>query len=208
MLVDTVAVIDFETTGLSPSQGARVTEVAVVVVEDGQIVDRFQSLMNARAWIPSYIEHLTGISNEMIEQAPPAHEIFRDLAVFIGEVPLVAHNAAFDRQFLDAEFGRINKRRKQEFTCSMRVARRVYPHAANHKLGTLVEYADVPVAGRAHRALADAEMTANLWLKMQEEIGQKHQLKEVPLDLMKQLQSIPRYSMDKYVNTYKKRLGI
>ena len=206
--MDTVAVIDFETTGLSPGQGARVTEVAVVLVEGGQIVDRFQSLMNARGWIPSYIEYLTGISNEMIKHAPPVQEVIHDLAVFIGEVPLVAHNASFDQKFLDAEFGRIDKRRKQEFTCSMRVARRVYPHAANHKLGTLVEYADVPVAGRAHRALADAEMTANLWLKMQEEICKKHQLKNVPLDLMRQLQSAPRYSMDKCVNTYKKRLGI
>ena len=206
--MDTVAVIDFETTGLSPRQGARVTEVAVVVVEGGHIVDRFQSLMNAKAWIPSYIEYLTGISNEMIQQAPPAHEIFRDLAVFIGELPLIAHNASFDKQFLDAEFGRIDKRRKQDFTCSMRVARRVYPNAANHKLGTLVEYADVPFSGRAHRALADAEMTANLWLKMQEKICRKHKLQNAPLDLMKQLQSIPRYSMDKCINMYKKQHGI
>lgn len=206
--MDTVAVIDFETTGLSPNQGARVTEVAVVVVDGGQIVDRFQSLMNARAWIPSYIEHLTGISNEMIKQAPTAREIMHDLALFIGDMPLVAHNASFDKQFLDAEFGRIDKRRKQEFTCSMRVARRVYPYAANHKLCTLVEYADVPVAGRAHRALADAEMTANLWLKMQEEICLKYQLKNAPLDLLKQVQSIPRYSMDTCVSRYKKRHGV
>ena len=67
-----VAVIDFETTGLSPAQGDRATEVAAVIVDDGRVVDRYQSLMNAGVRIPAYIEALTGISNAMIRKAPPA----------------------------------------------------------------------------------------------------------------------------------------
>jgi len=70
--MDTIAVIDFETTGMSPELGDRATEVAVVIVSDGKISSRYQSLMNTGAYIPPFIEDLTGISNEMIRQAPPA----------------------------------------------------------------------------------------------------------------------------------------
>jgi DNA polymerase III subunit epsilon len=61
----TVAVIDFETTGMTPAMGDRATEVAVVILADGVIVDSFQSLMNTGAYIPAFIEELTGISNDM-----------------------------------------------------------------------------------------------------------------------------------------------
>ena len=73
--LQTLAVIDFETTGMSPAQGARATEIAVVLVEDGQIVGRFQSLMNSGAWVPPFIEQLTGISNAMLTAAPPARAV-------------------------------------------------------------------------------------------------------------------------------------
>ena len=78
--METVAVIDFETTGLSPAMGDRATEVAVVIVDDGRIVDRYQSLMNSGARIPAFIEALTGISNAMIRKAPPAAEVMNALA--------------------------------------------------------------------------------------------------------------------------------
>src|SRR3989344_5219392 len=65
-----IAVIDFETTGISPGQGARATEVAIVLLEQGQVVDRFQSLMKTGVWIPSFITQLTGITNAMVNAAP------------------------------------------------------------------------------------------------------------------------------------------
>ncbi|RPH62553.1 MAG: 3'-5' exonuclease, partial [Burkholderiales bacterium] len=70
--MDTVAVIDFETTGISADAGARATEIAAVLLRDGRIVDRYQSLMNAGAWVPPFIEELTGITNDMVRAAPPA----------------------------------------------------------------------------------------------------------------------------------------
>ena len=70
-----VAIIDFETTGLSPLQGDRATEIAIVLMEGDRVVDRFQSLMNAGVYINSFIESYTGITNEMISAAPPAHEV-------------------------------------------------------------------------------------------------------------------------------------
>jgi DNA polymerase-3 subunit epsilon len=190
--METVAVIDFETTGISPDAGARATEIAAVLLRDGRVVDRYQSLMNAGAWVPPFIEQLTGISNQMVRAAPPAAKVMREVADFVGAHPLVAHNASFDRRFWDAELARVRKRRVQEFACTMLLARRIYPQAPNHKLGTLVEFARLPVAGRHHRALADAEMAASLLAKLEEELTQRYRLTAVTHALLREIQGAPR----------------
>ncbi len=94
--METIAVIDFETTGLAPAQGDRATEIAVVLVRDDKIVDRYQSLINAGRGIPPFIEHLTGITNAMVRDAPPAKQVMAEVADFVGTLPMVAHNANFD----------------------------------------------------------------------------------------------------------------
>jgi DNA polymerase-3 subunit epsilon len=186
---DRLAFIDFETTGLSSRRGDRVIEVGIAVLEGGRIVDRYQSLINPRMPIPWQIEDLTGITDDMVRSAPGAPEVMSEVHDFIGEMRLVAHNASFDRGFMDAEFSRIRRRRKQEFICSLRVARRVYPRAPNHKLGTLVKLTGVQAA-RAHRALGDAEMTARVWSHMVKEVRDKHQIRAVPIELMESLQYV------------------
>ncbi|MDO8891891.1 MAG: 3'-5' exonuclease [Sulfurimicrobium sp.] len=206
--METVAVIDFETTGLSPAMGDRATEVAVVIVEDGKILDRYQSLMNSGVRIPAFIESLTGISNAMIRKAPPAAEVMAALAAFVGDVPLVAHNAAFDSKFLDAEWLRIRQQRRQEFACSLLLARRVYPAAPDHKLGTLVRHLGLPSAARHHRALADAEMTAHLWVKMLSDIQQQFGLSAVPHEFLRALQKAPKAQMKSCAERAKCRLGL
>jgi DNA polymerase-3 subunit epsilon len=206
--METVAVIDFETTGLSPAMGDRATEVAVVIVADGKIVDRYQSLMNGGVRIPAFIEALTGISSAMIRKAPPAAEVMKALAEFVGDVPLVAHNASFDSKFLDAEWLRINQRRRQEFACSMLLARRIYPAAPDHKLGTLVRHLELPSAARHHRALADAEMTAHLWVRMVSDIKQHYGLSAVPHEFLRTLQKAPKSQMKRCVEQTKCRLGL
>jgi len=175
-----MAVIDFETTGLSPLAGSRATEIAVVLVRGGEIVARYQSLMNAGVYVPVFIEQLTGISNEMVRTAPPAAEVMAAAADFIGDIPLVAHNASFDSKFWDAELSRIQRQRRQEFACSMRVARRLFPESPSHKLGTLVRYLRLPDSGVHHRAMADAEMTAHLVMRIQVELMQRFGLDYVP----------------------------
>ena len=172
--MEAVAVIDFETTGLSPAQGDRATEIAAVIVEGGRVVDRYQSLMNAGVRIPPHIEALTGITNAMVRSAPLAGEVMRDVSDFVGDMPIVAHNASFDAKFWDAELARIQRSRKQDFVCSLLLSRRLLPLAPSHKLGVLVEYAKLPVAGRYHRALADAEMAASLLLRLEDELRLRH----------------------------------
>ena len=206
--MEKVAVIDFETTGLSPGLGDRATEVAVVIVAGGEIVDRYQSLMNAGVRVPAFVEALTGISNAMIRTAPPAAEVMRALAEFVGDVPLVAHNASFDSKFLDAEWSRINRQRQQEFACSMLLARRIYPVAANHKLGSLASHLGLPATGRYHRALADAEMTAHLWVKMLSDIQQQYSLNAVPHEFLRMLQKTPKAQIKSYVERARLRLNL
>jgi DNA polymerase-3 subunit epsilon len=194
-IVERIAVIDFETTGMSPGQNCRATEIAVVLVEDGRIVARYQNLMNSGAYVPPFIESLTGISNAMLRSAPPAAQVMAEVAEFVGSTPLVAHNASFDQKFWDAELALINRQRVQEFACSMLLARRLLPQAPNHKLGTLNAWAKLPHTGQAHRAMADAEMAANLMLFMHEVLRQHHGLHGVSHQQLCRLQKVPAAKM-------------
>jgi DNA polymerase-3 subunit epsilon len=173
--LETIAVIDFETTGMSPAMGARATEVAAVLVREGRIVGRFQSLMKSGAWVPPFIEQLTGISNDMLHGAPPARAVMHELHRFTRGVPLVAHNAAFDRGFWQSEAERAGCERDaaHDFACTLLLSRRLFPAAGSHRLGRLRDFHDLPDSGRAHRALADAETTAHLLLRMQREVRER-----------------------------------
>ncbi len=189
---DTVAVIDIETTGMSPDTGGRATEIGVVLLRDGRVVDRYESLMNAGAWVPPFIEALTGISNEMLRAAPPAARVMAEVANFVGTHPLIAHNAAFDRRFWDAELARLGRTRRQEFACTLLLSRRIHPEAPSHRLGSLIDFHGLPVAGRHHRALADAEMAASLFLHMRSTLAQRFGLADVPHALLREIQAVPR----------------
>ena len=196
-------ILDFETTGLSPDCGDRTIEVGAVVVEEGAIVDRFQSLMNPGIKVSGFIESYTGITNQMLSTAPPVAEVMRRLAGFIGRHPLVAHNASFDRRFLDAEFARIGHARRQEVACSMLLARRIYPEAPCHTLETLVRYKNLQTTGVHHRALADAEMTAHLWISLVEDLKRRHALREVPFDLLLQISRLPKAKVPAHLDEYR-----
>lgn len=200
-MLNSFIVLDFETTGLSPNTGARTTEVAAVLVENGRMTDRYQSLMNPGFSIPSFIQDLTGITNQMISKAPNNAKVMKELHHFIGNTPLVAHNASFDKKFLDAELDLVGLKAPQPMACSLLVARRVYQKAPNHKLGTLVKYKNIETNGVFHRALADAEMTARLWLCMKADISQLLGMKEVTYDVMRLLASTPKKDVNKQWKT-------
>ena len=206
--MEMVAVIDFETTGLSPDHGDRATEIAAVLLKDGKVVDRYQSLMNSGVRIPAFITELTGITDAMTRKAPPAADVMCEVSEFVGDYPLVAHNASFDSRFWDAELKRVHRKRRQEFACSMLVARRLFPLAPNHKLGVLVEYAKLPVTGRYHRALADAEMAASLVTHMEEELRRRYQLCDVPHELLRKIQKVQKHQLDKCVEGYRLKSAV
>ena len=196
-------VIDFETTGLSPGYGDRTIEVGAVLISNRRIVDRFQSLMNPEMRISGFIEEYTGITNRMLSSAPGIGEVMHKLKTFLAHHPLVAHNASFDSRFLDAELNRINHKRQNQFACSMLSSRRLYPEAPNHKLETLVRYKNLKTDGVHHRALADAEMTAHLWIRMIEDICGNYGLQAVPFGLMQQLGKIARKNVPEFMQRMK-----
>jgi len=201
--LERIAVIDFETTGLSPNSSCRATEIAVVMLENGRIVERYQSLMNAGVRVPAFIEQLTGISNAMLRTAPPAERVMEEVNEFVGCTPLLAHNASFDQKFWDFELGRIKRTRLQNFACSLLLARRLMPAAPNHKLGTLTSFARLPHTGQAHRAMADAEMAANLMAHLADELRGKHGVRELNHDLLCKLQKVPAAKVGEHLQRYR-----
>jgi DNA polymerase-3 subunit epsilon len=201
--LERIAVIDFETTGISPSSSCRATEIAVVILEQGRIVERYQSLMNAGVRVPAFIEQLTGISNAMLRTAPSAEQVMNEVNEFVGITPLLAHNAAFDQKFWDFELSRIKRTRLQNFACSLLLARRLMPAAPNHKLGTLTTFASLPNTGKAHRAMADAEMAANLTAHLAQELRQKHGLRELSHDLLVSLQKVPAAKINEHLKRHR-----
>ena len=192
---DTVVILDFETTGLSPGEGDRGIEIGAVKIERGQVIGRFQELMYPGQRISSFIESHTGISNEMLVNARPCGEVMRDFSEFIQGFNLVAHNASFDKRFLDAEFSRVSIDYSGQFSCSMLAARRLCQHSPNHQLGSLVAYLNIPMDGVLHRALYDSEMTAKLWLVMLNSIKEQYGLSVIPFKLMQKLTKTPRHAV-------------
>ncbi len=184
---ETVIVLDFETTGLFPNNGDRIIEIGAVLLRDQEIIDRFQSLVNPGFLVSREIETITGITNNMLSDAPTAPEIMETFVKFIGTRPLVAHNASFDRSFLDKELDLFGKNRPLNFGCTLQIAKRLYPDVINYKLETLVHYKRIPVADQFHRALADAEMAARLWIKLIEDLNNQFGLDYISFDLMKKI---------------------
>lgn len=198
---DTVVILDFETTGLSPNMGDRAIEIGAVCIEDGEIKGRFQELMNPGRRIDSFIVDYTGITNEMLEAAPPCEEVMHKFADFIGGYNLVAHNASFDKRFLDSELGKISRKYTGQFACSMLAARRIYQEAPNHKLETLIKYVNIPTDGAFHRALYDSEMTAKLWLAMLSDIDERYNIPDIPFKLIKKLIKTPKKSVCEFLRS-------
>lgn len=198
-----VVVLDFETTGLSPDRGDRAIEIGALLIRDNRIVDRFQSLMNPGMRISGFIENYTGITNKMLAQAPPVAEVMARFAAFIDGHHLVAHNASFDARFLDGELRRINLQRGQDFACSLLLSRRIYPDALSHSLEALVRYKNLKTNGVHHRALADAEMTAHLWLAIIADLKREHGFASISFELLRQVAKVSK----KAVPSYLKRLA-
>jgi DNA polymerase-3 subunit epsilon len=176
-----LVILDFESTGLRPEQGDRITEVGLVRIEDGQITARYQSLVNCGVRVPASIIAYTGISQQMVDSAPRAQDVMRDVIAFVGDTTLVAHNAGLDQRLLQRECRHARVGMLIEpFICSMRLARRVYPQLQSHSLGVLARALGLNTCGAAHRAAADAELTAELMLRMCRDIAARH--KGVTLD--------------------------
>ena len=202
MRADTVIIFDFETTGLSPDQGDRPIEIGAVRLVNGEIKDQFQALMNPGFAITSFIEDYTGITNSMLSKAAPCSQVITEFSEFIGNDNLIAHNVSFDQRFLKAELDRLNKHCSGDFSCSLLLSRRIFQDAKSHKLGELIQYANIPSSGDFHRALYDAQMTSHLWLAMLNNIGERYNLFDLSFKQIQTLCKTPKKSIDKVLKNW------
>lgn len=195
-----VIVIDFETTGLSPGHD-RVIEAAAVRVENGEITGRFQSLANPGLRIPAFIENFTGISNAMVAQAPPVRAVMADLADFLGDHQLAAHNANFDRGFLTAGLKPLRRSPRQDFLCTLLLSRRIARGLPGYKLEQVARHLAVPVPRDTHRALADAEMAARVLVALAARLQEKLGIAQVTGELLLRAQGIQPANFDRKLAT-------
>ncbi len=156
-----VAFVDVETTGGHPAYH-RVTEIAIVAARDGVLEWRWSQIVNPGVRIPPSIEALTGISNEMVADAPPFARLAAEVVERLQGRLFVAHNARFDYGFLRAELRRAGRRWHSPLACTVKLSRRMDPDLARHNLDTLIAYHGVECATR-HRALPDAEALHQIW---------------------------------------------
>ena len=154
------AVIDVETTGLSP-QKERLTEIAIVVVSDGEVIDQWSSLINPERKIPYRITQLTGINNQMVEAAPKFYEVAKKVVELTQDCTFVAHNASFDYRFIQAEFARYSYDFQSKVLDTVKLSRKLLPGSRSYSLGKLCDQLGIRIENR-HRALGDALATVEL----------------------------------------------
>ncbi|WHY93598.1 PolC-type DNA polymerase III [Neobacillus cucumis] len=162
---DTYVVFDVETTGLSAVYDT-IIELAAVKIHDGEIIDRFESFANPHHRLSATTINLTGITDDMVENAPEVAEVIRNFHDWVGDAVLVAHNASFDMGFLNVGYKNIGlEKAKNPVIDTLELGRFLYPELKNHRLNTLAKKFDIELT-QHHRAIYDAEATGYLLLKM------------------------------------------
>jgi DNA polymerase-3 subunit epsilon len=160
MFEQRIAFLDLETTG-ADARTDRITEVGMILMDDGAVVEEWSTLINPGREIPPGIEDLTNISNAMVAQAPSFEDVALDLAAKLDGRLLVAHNARFDYAFLRHEFRRAGITYHSPVLCTVRLSRQLFPEHPHHNLDALIERFSLPEDGR-HRALPDARLVLHL----------------------------------------------
>ncbi len=155
------AITDIETTG-SVNKYCKITEIAIYVHNGEEIISSYNSLVNPEMDIPLHITRITGITNEMVANAPRFYEIARDIVeVTTGKV-FVAHNVSFDYNFIREEFSRLGYNYSRPKICTVQLSRKLLPGHASYSLGSLCKDLDIEINGR-HRAAGDALATVKLF---------------------------------------------
>ncbi|QFT88902.1 DNA polymerase III PolC-type [Bacillus sp. THAF10] len=162
---ETYVVFDVETTGLSAMYDT-IIELAAVKIRGGEIIDRFESFANPHHPLSATTINLTGITDDMVRDAPEVEDVLRDFSQWMQEDILVAHNASFDMGFLNIGFQRIGLgKTKNPVIDTLELGRLLFPDLKNHRLNTLCKKFDIELT-QHHRAIYDAEATGYLLVKM------------------------------------------
>ena len=171
-LDDTYVVFDIETTGLSKEK-EMITEIGAVKVADGKIIDRFSTFVNPQRPISAEITKLTGITDDMVKDAPTIENVLPEFLKFCEDTVLVAHNASFDTGFIRIAAERTGLGELHHTVVdTLELARALLPELNKHKLDIVCEYLGVTLNGH-HRAVNDAEATAEVFIKFLDMLAEK-----------------------------------
>ncbi len=159
-------VVDIEATGAKMPPN-RIIELGAYRIRGGQIVGEFTTLVNPEIAIPRFVAALTGISNEMVKQAPLFAEVAPKWLEFVEDAVLVAHNAPFDTNFLNHEIARVypGHRMMNPHLCTVTLSRRAVPGLRNYRLETVADHFAISIDDR-HRAGSDALATAEVFIRI------------------------------------------
>lgn len=163
--------LDIETTGLGPAE-SRITEIGALRVEDGKVVATMSQLLNPEQKVPWYITKLTGITDDMLWEAPLFAGVADDLELLLDGALFMAHNVNFDYSFIKAEFARLGTKFNTDRFCTAKLSRRLYPDQRRHNLDTLIEVHGISVKDR-HRAFDDAQALHEFYKHAIEQHGLK-----------------------------------
>lgn len=168
----TFIVFDVETTGLSAVYDT-IIELAAVKIHNGEIIDRFESFANPHHRLSATTINLTGITDDMVQNAPEVGVVIQRFYEWVGDGVLVAHNASFDMGFLNVGYKNIGlEKAKNPVIDTLELGRFLYPEMKNHRLNTLAKKFDIELT-QHHRAIYDAEATGYLLLKMLKDATEK-----------------------------------
>jgi DNA polymerase III subunit epsilon len=154
-------IIDIETTG-GMAKRDRITEIAIVVSDGLRILDQYQSLINPGRSIPPEITRITGITDEMVADAPKFYEIAKDIIHLTENRIFIAHNVMFDYSFIREEFASLGYTFTRPLLCTVRLSRKVFPGLKSYSLGMLINHFNIPVNDR-HRAMEDTMATVKIF---------------------------------------------
>lgn len=159
---------DLETTGLSPQKGHRVIEIGAYAVEGDSLSDSFHGLINPKRPISTVAQRVHGITREMLRGQPQAEEVMPAFHRYLSDSTLIAHNARFDIEFLRHEFARLRLPFNNPGLCTLKLSRQNFPGLPNYRLSTVARhlFGDAVNSLTLHRALADARLTAEIWMEI------------------------------------------
>lgn len=157
------AIIDIETCGGKfEYKRGRITEICILVHDGLQVTEKFTSLINPECYITPFYTQLTGITNDMVANAPKFHEIAKDIIALTENRTFVAHNVSFDYNFIRDEFASLGYTFHREKLCTVKLSRKLIPGKPSYSLGKLCESLGIANNAR-HRAEGDAVATAQLF---------------------------------------------
>jgi DNA polymerase-3 subunit epsilon len=157
-------IVDVETTG-GVGGNTRIIEIALFLHDGRRVVDHYQTLLNPQAYIPSFITHLTGITNEMVADAPLFEEVSDQIRAMTKDAWFVAHNAAFDYGFVKKEFSWLDEYFVRDTLCTVRLSRKIFPGFPSYSLPKLCVSLGIPHQ-QQHRAAGDAQATVGLFERL------------------------------------------